>query len=381
MMNDLSRRSFFRTGATAVVGGAGLAACRSAKEAAVPSPPKGSPAPEPTGQWRMPAESAQHARTFMSWPPLDSVWEGEDGPAVQDDIAAIARAVAEFESVVLLAAPEEMQAARRACGSGVEVIPIETDDLWMRDSGPTFVIGDGDLAGIDFHFNGWGGKQEHARDALVATSLLSRVGITRISAPINAEGGSLEVDGEGTLMATESSLVNPNRNPGASREVIESALKDLTGVSRVIWFDGVRGQDITDYHVDSLARFAQPGIVLLSQPPLADDVWTRAYHQARAVLQQATDARGREFEIVDLPEPDVNRLGDRGEAFLGSYANYYVVNGAVLVPRFGDRRADANAASIIGELHPGREVVRVEIDVVAEGGGGIHCATQQEPAV
>jgi agmatine deiminase len=380
-MGDLSRRRLLRTGATAILGGAGLVACSSTKEATVLTPSKDSSASAPLGQWRMPAESAQHARTFMSWPPLDSVWEGEDGPAVQNDIAAIARTVAEYEPVVLLAAPEEMRVAQRACGSGVEVIPIATDDLWMRDSGPTFVTGPSGLAGIDFHFNGWGGKQAHARDALVATSLLASAGITRIDAPITAEGGSLEVDGEGTLMATESSLVNPNRNPGMSRDAIEVALKDMTGASQVIWFHGVAGQDITDYHVDSLARFAEPGIVLLSRPPAADDVWTRAYRQARKVLQRTTGASGREFEIVDLPEPDPKKLGDRGEWFLGSYANYYVVNGGVLVPRFGDRRADANAASIIAELHPGREVVQMEIDVVAEGGGGIHCATQQEPAV
>lgn len=345
------------------------------------SPATDSFAAESAGRWRMPAESARHARTFMSWPPLGSVWKGKDGPAVQSDIAAIARAVAEFEPVVLLAAPAEMRAAQRACGSGVEVIPIATDDLWMRDSGPTFVIGTSGLAGIDFHFNGWGGKQEHARDEMVAASLLSRIGVTRIDAPITAEGGSLEVDGEGTLMATQSSLVNPNRNPGVSREAIETALKDLTGVSKVIWFDGVRGQDITDYHVDSLARFAEPGTVLISRPAPADDVWTRAYRQAVTVLQQATDARGRQFEIVELPEPDPATLADRGEAFLGSYANYYVVNGGVLVPRFGDRRADADAKSIVAELHPGREVVQMRIDTVAEGGGGIHCATQQEPAV
>lgn len=361
-----------------MVGGVGsLVACSSTEEAVVSSPAHGGP----IGQWRMPAESAQHARTFMSWPPLGSVWEGEYGPAVQNDIADIARSVADFEPVVLLAAPEEVHTAQRACGSGVEVIPIATDDLWMRDSGPTFVVGPSGLAGIDFHFNGWGGKQDHMRDAQVARSLLSRIGVARIDAPITAEGGSLEVDGAGTLMATESSLVNPNRNPGLSRDAIEAVLKDLTGVSHVIWFEGVRGQDITDYHVDSLARFAEPGIVLLSQPPVANDVWARAYRQARAVLQQATDARGRGFDIVDLPEPHPSNLGDRGEAFLGTYANYYVVNGGVLVPRFGDRRADANAGSIIGELHPGREVVQIEIDIVAEGGGGIHCATQQEPAV
>lgn len=371
-MSELSRRGLFRLGATAMFGGV---ACSPTKEAAVSTPSMDGPASGPTGPWRMPAESARHTRTFMSWPPVGAIWEGEDGLAIQNDIAGIARSVADFEPVVLLAAPEEMQAAQRACGSGVEVIPIATDDLWVRDTGPTFVIGSSALAGIDFHFNGWGGKQEHPHDAQIARSLLSRIGLTRIDAPITAEGGSLEVDGAGTLMATESSLVNPNRNPGISRDAIEAALKDLTGASKVIWFMGVQGQDITDYHVDSLARFVEPGRVLLSQPPMTGDVW------ARAVLQESTDARGAEFEIIDLPESDPNNLGDRGEAFLGTYANYYLVNGGVLVPRFGDRRADANAGSIIGELHPGREVVQIEIDTVAEGGGGIHCATQQQPAL
>lgn len=330
----------------------------------------------------MPPETQRHVRTFMSWPPLDSVWEdmAED---VQADIARIARSIAEFEPVVLLAAPEEVAAAQRACGSGVEVVPTPVDDLWMRDTGPTFVAGPKgvDLEGVDFHFNGWGGKQEHARDARVARSVLTHEGVPRIDAPLTAEGGSLEVDGHGTLLVTESSLVNPNRNPGMSRDEIEGALRGLLGVSKVIWFKGVRGEDITDYHVDSLARFAEDGVVVLSRPPLdaPPDVWTRAYDQARSVLESATDARGRRLEIVDLPEPDPAELGRRGADFLGSYANFYAVNGAVIIPRFGDRKADRNAASIIGELHPGRKVVQLEIHTVAEGGGGIHCATQQQP--
>ncbi|MEV3990875.1 agmatine deiminase family protein [Streptomyces sp. NPDC049837] len=336
----------------------------------------------PAGRRRMPSEAQRHARTFMAWPPADSEWADWAG-AVQGDIARVARAIAAFEPVVLLAAPEEVKAARRACGSGVEVIPVAVDDLWVRDTGPTFVTGaDGGLEGVDFHFNGWGGKQDHRRDEKVARTVLAREGVPRLDAPITAEGGSLEVDGHGTLMVTESSLVNPNRNPGRSRDRIEKALRELLGVSTVIWFKGVRGQDITDCHVDALARFAEDGTVLLSRPHPSNgpDVWSRAYDQARGVLRTATDARGRTPEVVDLPEPDPAALGRRGPDFLGSYANYYVVNDAVIVPRFGDRKADRNAVSIIGELHPGRKVVPVEINTIAEGGGGIHCATQQEPA-
>ncbi|MCB5906923.1 agmatine deiminase family protein [Streptomyces sp. SF28] len=328
----------------------------------------------------MPAETQEHVRTFMSWPSPDSVWEDLTSD-VQGDVAGIARALADFEPVVMLAAREEVKAARRACGSGVEVIPVAVDDLWMRDSGPTFVEGPKGLEGIDLHFNGWGGKQEHEHDARVARAVLEYAEVPRIDAPLTAEGGSLEVDGHGTLVVTESSLANANRNPGLSRDEVERALKDLVGAEKVIWLKGLKAQDITDYHVDSLARFAEDAVVLLSRPWDGDgpDMWTRAYEQARSVMERETDARDRSIEIVDLPEPDPIRLGRRGDDFLGSYANYYTANDAVLIPRFGDRRADRNAAVVIGDLHPGREVVQLEIRTIAEGGGGIHCATQQQP--
>lgn len=374
-MRSPNRRGVLGGGMAAVLAAAGLTSCardQEKKEAAVSRR-------QETGLF-MPAETREHVRTFMSWPPLDSVWE-DMARDVQRDIARIARALAEFEPVVMLAAPEEARAARRACGSGVEVIAAPTDDLWMRDSGPVFVQGPEGLAGVDLHFNGWGGKQEHARDAKVVHAVLKYADVPRVDAPLVGEGGSLEVDGQGTLLATESSLVNPNRNPGLSREEIETDLKRLFGAEKVIWFQGVKGQDITDYHVDSLARFAEDGVVLLSRAWADDgpDVWTRAYEQARGVLESATDARGRKFEIIDLPEPDPARLGRRGEDFLGSYANYYIANDVVLVPRFGDREADRRAAAIIGDRYPDREILQLEIHAIAEGGGGIHCATQQQP--
>ncbi|MEU1780413.1 agmatine deiminase family protein [Streptomyces abikoensis] len=330
----------------------------------------------------LPSETRPHAATFMGWPPAGPVW-GEWTAAVREDIAAIARTIADHEPVVLLASPKDAAGARRACGGAVEVVELPVDDLWLRDSGPVFVTGeDGTLHGVDFGFNGWGGKQKHARDGLVARRLLELLGVPRIEAPLVAEGGSLETDGDGTLLVTESSLVNDNRNPGRTREAVERDLAGLLGVRKVIWLPGVRGEDITDCHVDALARFAGPATVLLSRPPAgaAPDVWTRVYDEARAALESATDARGRALEIIELPEPDPAALGERGEDFLGSYVNYYVANGAAIVPRFGDRRADEEAAAIIGSLHPGRDVRTVEIPTLAEGGGGIHCATQQQPA-
>ncbi|WP_242440999.1 agmatine deiminase family protein [Streptomyces sp. CB02923] len=336
---------------------------------------------------RMPAEWEPHAGMYLAWPPLDSLW-GASAPAVQRDIARLARTLAEYEPVALLAGPEEEARARRACGASVEIVPVPVDDLWIRDTGPVFVTRPGappDAArtGVDLHFNGWGGKQHHPNDGRVARNLLLHEGMPRIDAGITAEGGSFETDGEGTLLAAESSLVNANRNPGSTRARIEGEVERLLGVSRVIWVDGVRGEDITDCHIDGLARFVAPGVVALNRPWHGDgpDVWTRVYEQARGVLAEARDARGRRLETVEIAEPDPYAIGDRGPEFLASYLNYCVANGVVVLPRFGDRRADDRAAGMLRELHPGREIRQLTIDAVGEGGGGIHCATQQLPGV
>ncbi|MFF1265894.1 agmatine/peptidylarginine deiminase [Streptomyces anulatus] len=334
----------------------------------------------PEGARRFGAEWDSHARTFMSWPALESVW-AEDLPYVREDIARIARAIAEYEYVVMLARPDQQKAAQRACGSQVEVIPLAVDDMWARDTVPVFVEEGGEVIGVDFNFNGWGDKQEHTNDARVGRTLLTKYGIPRVEAPLVAEGGSFETDGEGTLLITESSIVNENRNPGLSRDDIEADLIETLGVEKVVWLKGVRGQDITDAHVDSLVRFTAPGVVLLDQafPGTPPDSWSRAADQARAVLSKATDARGRRFEVIDLPQPDLDRITGEGDDFVSTYANFYVANDSVFMPRFGDRKADDRARGILQEQFPDRDIVPVVIDTVASGGGGIHCATHDQP--
>lgn len=323
----------------------------------------------------MPPEESPHTRCFLGWPSRRGPW-GPDLPGVRRDIAALARTIARFEPVVLLARSNEADGARRACGGSVEVLPIPVDDLWMRDTGPTFVFTDSGVAGVDTGFNGWGDKQSHRDDAKVARRLLEHYGIPRIPAPLTTEGGALEVDGDGTLMATESSIVNDNRNPGRTREQLEAGLKTVFGARKVVWFPGTRGADITDAHVDGLVRLASPGTVLVNRPgPEHSD----QYRQVRAVLADTMDAAGRKPHIIDLPEPDPSALGRHSDDFFASYINYYVANGAVIVPAFGDRAADERATGIFRELYPGREVVGVSINHIADGGGGIHCSTQQQP--
>ncbi|MEU8758824.1 agmatine deiminase family protein [Streptomyces sp. NPDC048659] len=381
----VTRRGALR--ALAGIGGAvalGAAAC-GPEGAADPGPTGAASSPAaptvgPGGKRRFGAEWDSHTRTFMSWPALVSVW-GDDLPSVREDIAGIARAVAEFEAVVMMARPEQVAEAQRACGAQVEVIPLAVDDLWARDTVPVFVEDDGELIGVDFNFNGWGDKQEHANDAQVGRKLLARYHIPRERAPLVAEGGSFETDGEGTLLITESSIVNVNRNPGKSRAQIEAELIDTLGVEKVVWLAGVRGEDITDAHVDSLVRFTAPGVVLLDQafPGTPPDSWSRSADQARSVLSKATDARGRRFEIVDLPQPDLDKITGEGADFVSTYANFYVANGSVFLPKFGDTQADARAKGILQEHFPGREVVQLQIDTIASGGGGIHCATHDQP--
>ncbi|MEU4828831.1 agmatine deiminase family protein [Actinomadura luteofluorescens] len=369
---NLSRRQALQATAVALTNGA-LSACK-IKQSDHPDEGRTAPAVVGPESLRMPAESHPHQHTFMAWP-TRQVWKSHI-VEVREDIARIARAIAEFEPVVLLANHRDAKSARHSCGSRIDVVSIPVDDLWVRDTGPSFVLGPGGIAGIDLNFNGWGDKQFHDHDRQVARKILTGERIKRIQAPITGEGGAIEVDGQGTLVATESSLVNANRNPGRSRKDIEAALKTTLGVTTVLWVDGVKGHDITDYHIDALARFTEPGVLVMSTPN-EDAPWAKIYDQARSVLGQALDARGKRLDIVELPEPV--DIGARGEGFLSSYVNYYVVNDGVVMPRFGDRKADANAASIVRDLYPGRKVVQLPVDALAEGGGGIHCATQQMP--
>jgi agmatine deiminase len=372
----LSRRGILTATGVGLLGlGLGLAGCA----AGTPSPTVSRGGVDPRGSRRLGAEWDSHELTVMSWPTA-LIW-AEDTGDVRDDIAALARAIAEFEPVVMLASPGDEREASAACGSGVEVVVLSVDDLWARDTVPLFVETDDGLEGVDLNFNGWGDKQEHPNDAYVARELLREFEIPRVQADLVAEGGSFETDGFGTLLVTESSLVNENRNPGLSRDDVEARLRTLLGMTKVIWFDGVYGEDITDAHVDSLVRFAGPGVVLLDTPgPGApDDVWSRSSVQTRSVLAEATDARGERFEVIDLPQPDFEEIRGGGEDFLASYVNFYVGNGAVFLPEFGDRRADDRARGILQEQFTDREVVSVAIDVIASGGGGIHCATHDLP--
>lgn len=368
----MTRREMIQAAAL-LAGGGGAVACTSA------TPSADSPSVAP--RYEMPLESAPHKRTLMQWPVAVGVYGARDLAAVQSVIASIANAIAEFEPVALLAAPDARGLDRARLSSGVEVWDIPTDDLWCRDSGPTFVrADDGKLAVAHIRFNGWGNKQRHANDGKIAAAVAKRLGLPLIDSGVVGEQGGVEHDGAGTMLAHASCWVNDNRNPGLSADQIAARLGTALGAKKIIWAPGVKGADITDYHIDSLARFVGPGRVLIQVDEQVDrdDPWSVAAHQTLTVLEGATDARGSKLEILRLPDPVDIRSDDPD--FVSSYINYYVCNGAVIAPQFGDKPADDEARETLAALYPGRKIVQLNIDALGASGGGVHCATQQQPA-
>ena len=328
----------------------------------------------------LPEESEPHARTFMQWPVSRKVHpEPFFLDMLQGAIATVANVIAEFEPVVMLMDQRFAAKARRKLSGEVDIWDIPTDDLWCRDAGPLFVRNDdGALAISHLKFNGWGGKQVHANDAHIARRVAERMDLPLFDNGLVGEAGGAEVDGQGTLIAHASSWVNSNRNVG-SKAAVEAQMKQAFGVEKVIWAPGVKGGDITDYHIDALARFTAPSKVLIQLPEGIDpeDPWSAAAFETYDILADATDATGRSLQLTTLPEPYDTRI--KSADFVASYVNYYVCNGAVISANFGDRETDKEAAHVLAALYPDREIVSLNVDPIGETGGGIHCATQQQP--
>lgn len=329
----------------------------------------------------MPAESARHRRTWMAFGARREIWGRRWLPEVRRNLADLALAIARHEPVSMLVRREEIGLARSMMGSAVELIAAPMDDIWIRDTGPVFVLdGRGGKAALDFNFNGWGRKQEYRRDARVAARVAGQAGVRVLGTSLVLEGGGVEVDGEGTALLAESCLVNDNRNPGWSRAAIEKELKACLGLDKVIWLPGLRGGDITDGHTDFYARFAGPGVVLAHLEPDPASSGHQVAQRHLEILQAATDARGRQLRVITVAGPAAVRPDGRTQDFAAGYLGFYVCHGAVLMQEFGDRAADCAARSAVQQAFPGRLVRMLATDGLAAGGGTIHCVTQQEPA-
>lgn len=327
--------------------------------------------------YRMPAEWAPHARCWMAWPCRQELWrDGLD--AAWAAYAAVARAIAGFEPVTMMVRPEDAGAARSLCGAAVDIVTAALDDSWMRDFGPTFTKdGAGGVAGISWRFNAWGDKYRgYADDAAVAENIIDGLGMPRFDAPFVLEGGAIHSDGDGTILTTESVLLNPNRGMAATRAEAESLLHDWLGAEKVIWLPDGMVEDETDGHIDNVACFAAPGQVIALAPADASDPNHARLSENMAVLAAERDARGRRIEIMPLVQttlPD-----DAGNPGAASYINFYIANDGVVMPSFGTDE-DGPAAEVIRAAFPDREVVQVNARDIVRGGGGIHCITQQQP--
>ncbi|CAA9259466.1 MAG: Agmatine deiminase [uncultured Arthrobacter sp.] len=340
--------------------------------------------------WRMPAETAPHDRTWMAFPRA-GLTLGADAASAAEAYAAwtaVAHAVAEFEPVTMAVDPSEMVRARNLLGSGIELHEVPLDEFWMRDVGPTFVLDDerpGVLGAVDWTFNGWGAPawSEWEKSAEMARVLAAQSGAELISSMLVNEGGAIHVDGAGTVLVTETVQLDPGRNPYADKARVEAELARTIGATKTIWVPRGLTRDYEDLgtrgHIDMVATLPSPGRVLLhlqSDPGHPDFGVSRTLS---AFFETQTDAAGKPFEILPLPAPATLR---DSEGFVDwSYVNHLVVNGGVIACGYGEERADALAAEILAEAYPGRRVVTVDARPILARGGGIHCITQQQPAL
>lgn len=321
-----------------------------------------------------PAEWEDHESTIMVMPPPQN-WKGYGVPLadVRGQWANVANKLAEYEPVLMVVDPKERRHAGRLLSKTIEVIELPVNDGWSRDSGPMFVINDkGDRRVAGFTFNGWGAKfPPYKDDALLKARLCRHLDVPMYPIDLCLEGGAVAVDGEGTALTTEQCLLNRNRNSTADREVIERQLNDALGTTKVIWLGkGLEPDPVTDGHIDGIAAFAEPGVVLLHTTDDRNDPNFKICQDARSRLKASIDAKGRRFEVIEVPLD-----GDL------SYMNFYVANGCILVPITTDPRQDKRPMGVLREVFNDYDVIGIDSTVLGEGGGGIHCITQQVPSV
>ncbi len=351
--------------------------------------------------YRMPGEFEAHSGCWMAWPERPDNWRLGAKPA-QEAYAAVAEAINVSEPVTMAVSDAQFEHCRSVLSPSIRVVEISTNDAWMRDMGPTFVLdARGGRRGVHWRFNAWGGLEGGLyfpwdRDERVAQKVLEIEGADRYRAPMVLEGGSIHVDGEGTVLTTEECLLNHNRNPKLSRRQIEQTLFDYLGAEKVVWLGRGVYNDETDGHVDNLACFVRPGVVLLTWTDDESDPQHAISRDALDRLDRATDARGRSFEVIRVPSPGPITISEEqakgvdavagtlprraDERMAASYVNFHLGTRRIVFPLL-DARLDDAAGELLRSCFPDREVVGVPAREILLGGGNIHCITQQVPAI
>ncbi|MEA5051295.1 MAG: agmatine deiminase [Oscillospiraceae bacterium] len=349
--------------------------------------------------YRMPGEFEPQKQIWMLWPERPDNWRDGAKPA-QKVYADVAKAISRFEPVTMCVSPAQYTNCRNVLPPEIRVVEMTSNDAWIRDCGPTFLVnGKGGVRAIDWDFNAWGGLYDGLyfpwdQDQLVAQKLCEIENTDTYRTPgFVLEGGSIHVDGEGTLLTTKMCLLSPGRNPSMSQDEIEAKLKDYLNLDKIVWItDGIDPAE-TDGHVDDVACFIRPGEVACIWTDDPENPFYREAQQAYRELSEATDAKGRRLKVhklcltknpcylrgastIDSVEGSMPR--EDGEIAIASYMNFLIVNGGIILPQYGDEN-DALAVRQVQEMFPDREVVGVRTEEVAFGGGNIHCITQQQP--
>ncbi|MCF6433500.1 agmatine deiminase family protein [Leisingera sp. MMG026] len=370
----MNRRNFLASGAAALSGA--LTANPAAAARSVNYAKTGAeiiPGSAGADGFAFPAEWVRHERTLMQFPPPQN-WYPNQLNAARKEWAEAANNVAEYEPVTMAVRRRDMATAKKLLSSEISLIEMPLNDAWSRDSGPMIVQnaqGARRIAG--FTFNGWGRKfPPYKHDTLAKGRFAAHLGLPMYTSDLVLEGGAVAVDGQGTLLTTEECLLHKNRNPGWSKAQVEAELKAGLGVQKVIWLPhGLTPDPVTDGHVDGMAAFAAPGVVLLHTTDDRSDPNYEITQDAKRILQQETGVHGRRFEIIEIPLTSYDVV----------HMNFYICNGAVIVPVSGRKGEDDQPLAILREAFPGRRVVGVSGRMIGGGGGGVHCITQQVPAV
>lgn len=319
----------------------------------------------------MPGEELKHEATVMVFP-QEQNWEDEGIDRVRKEWTATAHAILQHEPVRMVVHPRDVKAARKSLSKDIELIEMPVNDGWARDTAPLFLRNEkGERRATGFIFNGWGAKfPPFSADALLKARLCAKWNVPFYPMDVVSEGGAVLVDGDGTLIVTEECLLHKNRNPKLDKATIGKRMMDALGARKVIWLGrGLTPDPVTDGHVDGMAAFVKPGVVLLHSIEDKADPNFAILADAKRRLQETTDARGRKIEVIDLPLAD--EVGQM---------NFYVCNGAVIVPVSGRKEQDDAPLAILREVFADRKVVPVSGSILAKGGGGVHCITQQIPA-
>lgn len=356
----------------------------------------------------MPAEWAPHKQCWMGWPERPDNWR-DNAVHAQRAFVEVATAISLFEPVTVCASPQQWTNARSQLPPRVRVIEMSMNDAWFRDTGPTFVVRDKsptatekipDVAGIHWTFNSWGGiddgcYEDWSLDSLVARKILETERVRRFPQSLVLEGGSIHVDGEGTCLTTEECLLNRNRNPSLRKDQIEDHLRRYLGLDKIIWLPyGLHGDDDTNGHVDNFCCFVRPAVLALAWTDDKNDPQYERSIKAYDILIKSTDAKGRPFQILKLHVPGPLYMTDDeakgvtagdgkarlpGTRLAASYVNYYLANGGVVTPSFGDDKRDKEALEVLSAAFPDHKVVTVSGRELVLGGGNVHCITQQQP--